>query len=164
MEPNHSLPVKTLFQSFLLISAAYILSLVSLFCLGVLLLFWMYPESYAQIEPLFGPMSDIDKEKLKALIANDPELVFPGTFLTVLMVLNALVCFVLGYLIAWLSPFAKFAHSVFLAVILFVNFFQFAMGSNEYLQTMLILYMATAPISALLGARFYLGRQNGTSR
>lgn len=51
----------------------------------------------------------------------------------------------------------------FFAAILFVQYLQFAIGAEDSLQNMRILFMGVSPVAALLGANFYLRRESAST-
>ena len=151
-EQNSSAPIAPFFRSFRVVAGGYALSLVGLFGTGLLLLATVYPESFAIC-------TSPDIEVFKSALENDPRKILPLQFMFIMLAVNALVCFVVGYLVARLAPFKKFVHGVFVAVILFVGFLQWTIGMREdTLQQILMLFMITAPVCVLFGVKFCLGR------
>lgn len=154
---EYSGPSLPLFRSFLTVAGGYLLTLVGFLGLGLLLLATVYPDSFALL-------TTPDIEKLRAALNNNPQDVLPTQFLFIMLVINALVCWLAGYLVARFAPFGRFMHAVFLAIILFIGFLQWAVGFNDdSSQQMMILFMGSAPICTLLGAKFFLNRTTSDS-
>lgn len=144
-EEHHSLPPGMLVKSFLTVAGGYVLSVFGLYGLALILASLFFPET---LEAIGAEPEDFERQ-----LADRPETILPVALFWPLVMLNAVFSFGLGYLIARLAPFAKFPHCIFLAVILFVSFLQTAIGAPGALQWMIVLFMASAPIAVLLGAR-----------
>ena len=151
-DEEYSTPSRPLLRSFLTVAGGYLLTLIGFLGVGLLLLATAFPDSFAIL-------TEADTEKFKEALQNNPADVFPTEFLFILLAINGFVCWIAGYLVARMAPFGSFTHAVFLAIVLFVGFLQWAVGAkDDSLQRMMLLFMGSAPICALLGANFFLKR------
>ncbi len=144
-QEEYRLPPRTLFISFLLVSGGYVLSVTVLFILAYSLATAFSPETLEAI----GNEPAIFEQQLN----NNPAEILPQKLYWPLLVLDALACLGIGFAVARLAPFAKMAHSIFLAIIIFIGFLQLAIGAPAGIQWMLIGLMASTPVATLLGGR-----------
>lgn len=138
-----------LLRSFMIVAGAYMLNLVSMCSIAVALAATMFPDTLLIFD---------EPEKFKAVFQVDPERIFPRALIWMMLGASVVISFALGYLVARLAPVGKFPHAIFFAMILFAQYLQMAIGAIPTLQTPLILFMATSPVAALLGANICLNR------
>ena len=143
-QEEYRLPPRTLFISFLLVSGGYVLSVTVLFILAYSLATVIAPDSIELAK---------NAANLEQQLNNNPAKVLPQKLYWPLLVLDALACLGIGFAVARFAPFAKMAHSIFLAIIIFVGFLQSAIGAPAGIQWMLIGLMASTPVATLLGGR-----------
>ena len=96
-------------------------------------------------------------------LENNAGEILPQKWYWPLLGLQSVACLGIGYAVTRLAPFAKFAHCVFLAMILCVSFLQSAVGAPAAIQWMHIGLMAATPIATLLGGKLYLSRNDRVS-
>lgn len=149
LEEDQPRTTNALFRSFLLVAGAYIFNLVCLCLIAVGLASTMFPKTML----VFG-----EPEKFNAAFQADPTSIFPRELIWILLGASVFISFGLGYLVARLAPISKFPHAIFFAMILFGQYLQLAIGAIPTLQTPLILFMATSPVAALLGANVCLNQ------
>ena len=147
-QPEYRLPPRMLFFSFLLVGGGYVLSVVLLYLLGFGLALVLSPETMEA----FANEPAIFQQQLENRAAE----ILPPKWYWPLLGLQSLACFGVGYAVTRLAPFAKLAHSVFLAMILCVSFLQSAVAAPAPIQWMHIGLMAAVPIATLLGGKLYL--------
>lgn len=141
------IPPNVLFISFSIIAGSYILSVVLMMLQMATASYLFFPET---AEFLSTP--DLPPEELAA----NAELAFPQNLFWILLATHSLVCVGLGWLVARFSPLAKFNHTVFLAVILFVSLLQMAVKSPSEIQWMFLVLMVAYPIAIMIGGRLHL--------
>jgi len=139
----------TLFRSFMLVAGAYLLNLICMGLITVGLASTMFPKTMLIFDA---------PEKFNPVFQADPASIFPRELVWTLLGASVVTSFVLGYLVARLAPISKFPHAIFFAMILFCQYLQLAVGAIPSLQTPLILFMATSPVAALLGANVCLNQ------
>lgn len=144
------LPPGLLLRSFLLVASAYVVNIMIIAGIGFVLLWTMFPDSFE----LFSR----DPDEFNQIFEQDPERVYPRELLWMLLAVSVVVSFWTGYFVARMAPIARLPHSVFFAVILFVQYLQLAITASSSMQTMLVLFMAASPVAALLGAQWFLRR------
>ncbi len=142
---SHRIPPNLLFVSFLIVSGAYVLSMTLLLVNYYSVAAAFFPETAKHIQT---------KQSAEMLLA-DPELVFPSAMFWIVLAVQAISCFVIGWLVTRLAPLAKFNHAIFVAVILLVTFMQMAIGAPSEMQWKFMLLMAACPICTLLGAQWH---------
>ena len=93
---------------------------------------------------------------IKEAKENNAAEILPQKWYWPLLGLQSVACLGIGYTVTRMAPFAKFAHCVFLAMILCVSFLQSAVAAPAPIQWMHIGLMAATPIATLLGGKIYL--------
>lgn len=138
-----------LFQSFLIVAGGYVFSIILLGTLAATFGYFFFPEA---MEIWMTP--NITKEQVFA----SPELLLPENLFWVLLISHSLMSVAIGWLITWLSPFAKFHHAIFVSVVVFVGFLQAAVGAPREIQWMFLMMMVAFPVSTLIGAKVFGAR------
>ena len=154
-QEHFHIPPNMLFGSFLLIAGAYMFIVIVLTMMDAGFVFAFLPET---AELLVGDQ-DVFKQELEA----NADKMYPPEYRWTLLALNGAVCYLTGWVVARMARFGKFPHCVFLAVLLFVHFFQAAIGSPPDLQLMKVLFMGSSPIAILIGASQSLGGGRGNA-
>lgn len=147
-QPEYRLPPRTLLLSFLLVGGGYISSGVLLYLLGFGLGLLLSPETLEA----FASEPTLFQQQLE----NNAAEILPQKWYWPLLGLQSVACLGIGYAVTRMAPFAKFAHCVFLAMILCVSFLQSAVAAPAPIQWMHIGLMAATPIATLLGGKIYL--------
>ena len=147
-QEEYRLPPRTLFISFLLVAGGYLLSVTVLFVLGFSLAYAYSPET---IDAIGSDPAVFEKQ-----LEDDPAKIFPIKLFWPLLGLGALATVGIGFVVTRLAPFAKLAHCVLLAVILFVGFLQQAISTPPSIKWMVLSLMAVLPIATLLGGKLSL--------
>ena len=107
-----------------------------------------FPDSYDIL---------MDQENVKTIMENTPELFFTKPFFFSLLVTNAVVCFVIGFFVVRVAPFARFPHAVFTALVILISFLQQSIPQPQSVRWMFVVMMAAFPIALLFGAKIGLG-------
>lgn len=133
-------------RSFLTVASGYMATWVAFFVilLGVGFLFF----------PPFVEFWKLDSDAQKAMMAVKPTDAIPPAMFAVLVVLNAVACLGIGWLVARSAPFAPFSHGVFLAVLVFVMYLQIVIGDPAPKKWMDVIYMGVLPVAILQGAKW----------
>jgi len=146
MQETGQFTQRLLFKSFLVLVFGFILTFVLAAVLIGLIGLVMFPETIN----LIGE----DPEVFDAAVRANPGGVMPPAFCWTSLAVFAVVGFGSGYVVAWLAPFARFGHGVFLAVMLFVTFLQVLVSGGEFSPMWLkIALNGFTPIAALFGAK-----------
>ena len=145
---EYRLPPRTLLLSFLLVGGGYISSAILLYLLGFGLGLLLSPETLEA----FASEPTVFQQQLETNAAE----ILPQKWYWPLLGLQSVACLGIGYTVTRMAPFAKFAHCVFLAMILCVSFLQSAVAAPAPIQWMHIGLMAATPIATLLGGKIYL--------
>ena len=135
-----------LFRSFLLVAGAYVTSLILLFVVANV----AFPDSMAIVTG--------EPAEYQRILEAEPERIYPEHMFWVLLLAGAAIYFALGALVARLAPLSSFSHVVLFAMVLFVQYLQLAIGADSSIRSKLILFMAVAPIAAILGAQTFMAR------
>lgn len=143
------LPPGKLLHSFVVVAGAYILFMVFIFGTFIASARFFFPD-------VFTHMMESDPETIKGLMETEPEAIFPRPMYWSWLVVNSLLCIALGWTIARMAPFGKFAHSVFLAVLIAVGCLQQAIASPSSFAWMFVLVMGAFPIATLFGSHLAL--------
>ena len=153
MEQQH-LPPNLLFRSFLIVAGSYFASVVFLLLLMGIVSSVFFPETFE-----FLSQPDLTAEQLQ----NNANLALPTNLFMALLVGQSLFCVCLGWLVTRFSPYAKFSHAIFVAVVIFISFLQTAVKNSGDLQWMLLTMMCVFPVAVLAGAKLHGGQQSETA-
>ena len=141
-------------RSFLIIVAAYITYFICLMLLSAAVYATGFPDEGKNI---FLPPEEFDELK-----KTDPEKIIPNSFQVILVGINALTAFCIGWLIPKFAPFGLFGHCVFFALVIAVTWFQFGIGGEGLVaKWALLANIAISPVSILVAANISI---NGIKR
>ena len=146
--PNQRPLILFLFRSFVLIAGSYVTYLFVMGASALLISLLFFPDAYA--------IMNSEPETFNQVLATEPARVFPTPLLLTMIGLGGLFSFIVGYLLTHLAQVGRFTQTIFLAVILFVQYLQLMIGADESLRWSMFLCMLVSPIAALLGGNFRL--------
>ena len=140
-----SIPPGLMFRSFLTVASGYVLSQMLFWSIAVVLGMTFFPE--------FSDWLQLDQTAQKRMMEENPHEAIPTAMFLSLVVLNAIACWGVGWLVAKTAPFARFQHGIFLAVLLFIMFLQIVIADSPAKKRMDAVYMGVLPIAVVLGAK-----------
>jgi hypothetical protein len=152
---EQSIPPGLMFRSFLTVASGYVLSQILFSAFAVLLGILFFPE--------FNDWLQLDQIAQKRMMEENPGDAIPTAMFLSLVVLNAIACWGVGWLVARTAPFARFQHGVFLAVLLFIMFLQIVIADSPAKKRMDVVYMGVLPIAVVLGAKSGCANRGGTA-
>ena len=80
-----------------------------------------------------------------------PEVPMPGKMLFVVTAVSAVLCVLLGIFIGLTAPFGRLVHTIFLAVIVAVNYLSGSLASAPDKKFVTMTYLLVFPMAILLG-------------
>lgn len=138
-----------LFRSFMIVGGSYFASVVILAMLLGTISSLLFPETF---EFLSNP--NLTPEQLQ----NNADLALPTNLFLIVLAAHSLFCIGLGWMVTRFSPYAKFGHAIFVAVVLFVSFLQISVGNTGELQRKTLIMMCVFPVAVLIGAKIQGGQ------
>jgi hypothetical protein len=143
---DQQIPPGAMLRSFLTVASGYVTTWVVFFIIMFGLGFLFFPP--------FVEFSKLDAEAQKAMLALNPSDAIPHTMFAAMVVLNAVACLGIGWLVARTAPFAPFSHGIFLAVLVFIMYLQIVIADPAPKKWMDVIYMGVLPVSILQGAKW----------
>lgn len=140
-----SLPPAMLLRSFLTVASGYVMTVLSLFSTFLLLGYLLFPS--------FVNFLSLAPEEQEKIMASDPWFAIPIPMFCLAVVLNCVLCAMIGWLVVRTAPFAFFPHAVFVAVLMFVMHLQTIIQDAPAKKTMTLVYLLCFPASLLIGAK-----------
>ncbi len=136
-------------RSFLAVAGNYVALFFGLL-MAMLLIAWAgFPEIYR-----LWTIPPAEQRQFLDVWENNPEFLFPPGMCWGLIGAAVLLSFAAGVLVAWLAPFSRAGHGVFLAVICIVTFLQIAITQPALPKWLATGLMIVSPIGIVLGSRW----------
>lgn len=143
MEDNYRLPPQLLFKSFLIVGGGYLFTMLS----------WIV--TYAILVSLFFPKcAELLSTRGEQLFA-EPEIFLPTSLVLMVLAVHSITCALVGMVVSRISPFAKFNHVIFVAVVVFIAFLQNSLNAPHELRLKFIAMMGAFPVAILIGAKIF---------
>lgn len=143
MEDNYRLPPQLLFKSFLIVGGGYLFTMLSWIVTYVILVSLFFPKC-AELLSTRG-------EQLFA----EPEILLPTSLVLMVLAVHSITCALVGMVVSRISPFAKFNHVIFVAVVVFIAFLQNSLNAPHELRLKFIAMMGAFPVAILIGAKIF---------
>ena len=143
MEDNYRLPPQLLFKSFLIVGGGYLFTMLSWIVTYVILVSLFFPKC-AELLSTRG-------EQLFA----EPEIFLPTSLVLMVLAVHSITCALVGMVVSRISPFAKFNHVIFVAVVVFIAFLQNSLNAPHELRLKFIAMMGAFPVAILIGAKIF---------
>ena len=143
MEDNYRLPPQLLFKSFLIVGGGYLFTMLS----------WIV--TFAILVSLFFPKcAELLSTRGEQLFA-EPEIFLPTSLVLMVLAVHSITCALVGMVVSRISPFAKFNHVIFVAVVVFITFLQNSLNAPHELRLKFIAMMGAFPVAILIGAKIF---------
>ena len=146
MEDNYRLPPQLLFKSFLIVGGGYLFTMLSWIVTFAILVSLFFPKC---AELLSTP--NLSREQLFA----EPEILLSTSLVLMVLAVHSITCALVGMVVSRISPFAKFNHVIFVAVVVFIAFLQNSLNAPHELRLKFIAMMGAFPVAILIGAKIF---------
>ena len=137
-----SMPPMLMFRSFLTIASGVVGQWV------IVAIAWAVASSFfPEYQAAVAAVKDSGEAVTDAVISS----MVPRTMLIAVVGIAGLLCVLLGMFIGLTAPFGRFVHTIFLAVIVGVNYLSGSMAAPQEKKIILLSYLLVLPLSILLG-------------
>lgn len=144
------LPPLMMFRSFLTLASSIVLHAISAVAITYIIGILFFPE--------FQAFQKLPLEEQAEMFAKSPDEAISTTMFWTVVTATSAVNFFIGAYASRTAPFSNLAHSIFLAVMLFVHYLQQTSGQVPEKKTMTIVFMVAYPIAIMLGGRWMSNR------
>ena len=143
---NHSRPDPAFFiRSFVVVALHYVLIFVVLL-FSLLAIVWLgFPDAHK--------LWTSQPETFRKVWEQTPHLLWPAGMCIALICVNLATSFLIGFQLAWIAPYPKSAHGVFLAVVCVISFLQIGFTQSSVPKWLLPALLLTTPIFIVIGSR-----------
>lgn len=138
-----SIPPMLMFRSFLTIASGYVGHWAIVFLVTYLVSASFFPEYLADMEAA--------REQGQALTEAEAFGSMPRTMTFTITGIAAVLCVLLGIFIGLTAPFGRLVHTIFLAVIVGVNYLSESLQAPPEKKFVLMTYLLVLPMAILLG-------------
>lgn len=133
-------------RSFLTVGSGYVAHMLCLYGVTAAIGYAAFPE--------FVEFMNLAPEQQRQVMEFDPSQAIPRPMFWAVVVTVSLLSLLLGAVVAWTAPFSPWAHSAFLAALLFVNYLQLATTDLPAKKSMTMIYLVAFPLAVVLGGRW----------
>ena len=136
------------FRSFITIAGNYVLLLTLLFFafVGVT---WLFFDDVFQKWTLADPDAFMD------IWNNRPHELWPPALCWAIIGVNILLCIWIGFQTAWMIPFGRIAHGLFLSILCFASFLQISLTQPTIPKWFSVMLLLTTPSAIVGGAKLF---------
>ena len=138
-----AMPPMLLFRSFLTIACGVVCQNFIVGAITLLIANFYFPDYLADLAATGEPG--------EAFAEAQAYVPMPQQMLIAVTAISSALCILLGVFIGLTAPFGRFTHSIFLAVIVGVNYLSGSMTAPPEQKVVLMTYLLVFPLSILLG-------------
>ena len=142
-------------RSFLTVGSGYVAHMLCLYGAIAAIGYLAFPE--------FVEFMELAPEQQRQVMEFDPSKAMPPAMFWSVVAVVTLASVVIGALAAWTAPFSPWAHSAFVAALLFVNYLQLATTDLPAKKSMTVIYMVAFPLAVVVGGR-WMSRRSSPER
>ena len=137
-----SMPPMLMFRSFLTVASGVVGQWFI-----VAIAWWVAASFFPEYQAALAAAKESGEALSDALICQ----IVPNAMLFTVVAISGVMCVLLGIFIGLTAPFGRFTHTIFLAVIVGVNYLSGSMSAPPEKKFILMTYLLVFPLSILLG-------------